>query len=140
MSASYFLDTNVLVYSFDEKQPTKRDVSRALIATALRDGSGVISYQVVQEFLNVALQGFESPMSLEQCRDYLSEVLMPLCAVFPDSRLYSKALDVRGATGFSFYDSAIVASAAIGGCSRLLTEDMQDGREVEGVRIENPFT
>jgi predicted nucleic acid-binding protein len=64
---------------------------------------------------------------------------MPLCIVWPDSRLYSKALDVRGATGFSFYDSLIVAAASLGGCARLLTEDMQEGRETEGVRIENPF-
>ena len=55
MSVEYFIDTNVLVYSFDENAPEKRAKARELIAGALRTGCGVISCQVVQEFLNVAL-------------------------------------------------------------------------------------
>lgn len=62
MSADYFLDTNVLVYSFDENAPAKQDAARQLIAGALRQGCGVISWQVVQEFLNVVLHKWEKPM------------------------------------------------------------------------------
>lgn len=140
MSARGFLDTNVLVYSFDKNEPEKSEQARELIARALRDESAIISHQVVQEFLNVARHKFISPFTIEDCERYLSAVLEPLCQVYPDMSLYRKALDVQHVTGFSFYDSLIVAAAVRGGCSRLLTEDMQSGREIEGVTIVNPFT
>jgi predicted nucleic acid-binding protein len=139
MTGRDFLDTNVLVYSFDEKQPAKRDRAREIIARALRDGSAIISYQVVQEFLNVALHKFISPFNVKDCGDYLTGVLEPLCQVYPDTSLYRKALDVHSTTGFSFYDSLIIVGAMRGQCSCLLTEDMQTGREIEGVKIVNPF-
>lgn len=139
MSGRDFLDTNVLVYSFDKKQLAKRDLARELIGRALRDGNAIISIQVVQEFLNVAMHKFVSPFTVEECGAYLAGVLEPLCQVYPDVSLYRKALDVRRASGFSFYDSLIVAAAARGQCSRLLSEDMQEGRVIEGVTITNPF-
>jgi len=139
MTGRDFLDTNVLVYSFDRKHPAKRDRAREIIARALRDGSAIISYQVVQEFLNVALHKFISPFNVEDCRDYLTGVLEPLCQVYPDTSLYRKALDVHSTTGFSFYDSLIIVGAMRGQCSHLLTEDMQEGREIEGITIINPF-
>ena len=139
MSDSSFLDTNVFVYSFDQGEPAKRARAMELIARALRTGDGLVSYQVVQEFLSVALQKFAAPLGLEECRSYLGAVMMPLCRVFPTAELYSKALHVRGAAGLAFYDALIVAGAVLAGCSRVLSEDMQDGRVIEGVRIENPF-
>ena len=138
MSAD-FLDTNVLVCSFDSDAPAKRDRSRALIATALQDHSATISYQVVQEFLNVATRKFASPMTGSQASDYLNAVLMPLCTVWPSRSLYLTALNVREETGFSFYDALIVAGALEASCKRLLTEDLQDNRVVRGLQIVNPF-
>ncbi len=140
MSDRIFLDTNILVYSFDSDQSAKQRRAREIIAGALRDGRAIISYQVVQEFINVALHKFASPFSVNDCSDYLTGVLEPLCQVYADIRLYRKALEVYGATGFSFHDSLIVAGAIRGGCSILLTEDMQEGRDFEGVRIVNPFS
>ncbi len=138
MSAD-FLDTNVLVYSFDSDAPAKRDRSRALIAAALQDHSATISYQVVQEFLNVATRRFASPMTGGQASGYLNAVLMPLCTVWPSRNLYLTALSVREETGFGFYDALIVAGALEASCKRLLTEDLQDGRVVRGLQIVNPF-
>jgi predicted nucleic acid-binding protein len=62
MNAKYFLDTNVFVYSFDDGKPAKKERSLALIQEALENGSGIISTQVIQEFLNVATQKFAVPM------------------------------------------------------------------------------
>lgn len=134
-----FLDTNILVYSFDQKQPMKRDRAREIIARALRERNGIISYQVAQEFLNVALHKFTSPFSVKDCSTYIAGVLEPLCQIYPDFSLYQKAIDVLSISGFSFYDSLIVAGAIRGRCSRLLTEDLQAGREIEGITITNPF-
>ncbi len=135
----FFLDTNVLVYTFDSSAPRKQKIARSLVAGALKERSGIISYQVVQEFLSVALRKFNPPMSSLEAQSYLRRVLIPLCEVFPDSSLYSDALSIASKTGWTFYDSLIVASAAMGKCSALLSEDLQPGRIIQGAEIRNPF-
>ena len=140
MPAEFFLDTNVLVYTFDSSAPAKRARARDLVRRALEDGSGVISWQVVQEFLNVALHRFERPLSGRDAADYHAEVLTPLCQVFPTPELCRNALAIHAETGFRYYDSLILAGAVASGARTLLTEDLQAGREVRGVRITNPFS
>ena len=138
MSDRYFLDTNVLVYSFDETDESKRDRARALIAGAL-EGGGTISFQVVQEFLNVALRKFVRPMTLNQAQDYLDAVLVPLCRVHSDPDLYRDALATHLRWRFSFYDSLVVAAALRSGCHTLYTEDLQHGQDLGGLVIVDPF-
>ena len=133
-----FLDTSIFVYSFaDDNRRTK--TSRGLIRDALRHHTAVVSYQVVQEFLNVATRKFRPSMSADQASGYLQSVLMPLCAVWPSQDLYRAAIDLQADTGFSFYDSLIVAAALEAHCDRLLTEDLQSDQIVRGLRIANPF-
>lgn len=139
MTERFFLDTNVLVYTFDAKAPRKQKMARDLVARALKDRDGIISFQVTQEFLNVALRKFTPPMSSSQAQAYLARVLMPLCEVFPDSELYSDALSIASTTGWTFYDSLVMASAAAGRCRVLFSEDLQSGRIMHGVEIRNPF-
>jgi predicted nucleic acid-binding protein len=138
MRGSFFLDTNILVYSFDKKEATKQERSRCLIREALQ-GRGNISWQVVQEFSNVALKGFVSPFDLVTLREYLDTVLLPLCSLFPDRDLYREAIGVQGETRFSWYDSLIVASALRLGCKTLFTEDLQHGQNIRGLTITDPF-
>ena len=135
----FFLDTNVLVYTFDPTSSTKRKKAKSLLAEALETHRGIISFQVVQEFLNVAARKFSEPMSVPESQLYLSRILMPLCEIFPDSALYSQALSIADETGLAFYDALIVSSAITGGCATLWTEDLQDRRRIGGVEIRNPF-
>lgn len=139
MTDRFFLDTNVLVYTFDSSAPRKQKIARSLVAHALTDRAGIISYQVTQEFLNVALRKFNPPMSSMEAQSYLRRVLMPLCEVYPDSSLYSDALSIASKTGWTFYDALIVASAATGKCPVLLTENLKSGRVIQSVEIRNPF-
>lgn len=139
MSAKYFLDTNIFVYSFDRTQPQKKDRSLVLIAAALQTGDGLISTQVVQEFLNVATRKFAPPLQPEDSKLYLQTVLLPLCRVFPDPAYYETALDILQDTGYSFYDSLILAAAQRSGAAILYSEDFQDGQKVGQVKIVNPF-
>jgi predicted nucleic acid-binding protein len=139
MSAKYFIDTNVFVYSFDNSHPAKKERSVELIQDALQTGSGIISTQVVQEFLNVATQKFAVPMKSEDARAYLRLVLNPLCQIYPGITQYDSCLELRSETGYSFYDSLILAAAIQGGCEILYSEDLQDRQQVRGVRIENPY-
>ena len=135
----FFLDTNIFVYTFDQHSKAKRDQASRLVAEALDSRRGIISYQVVQEFLNVATRKFTSPLPVTEAQLYLARVLMPLCEVFPDSTLYSEALSISSEAGLSFYDSLIIASAITGRCETLWTEDLQDGRRIRGIEIRNPF-
>jgi predicted nucleic acid-binding protein len=139
MKGRFFLDTNVLVYSFDPGHTAKRKRAQSLIEDALSTREGFISYQVIQEFLNVALRKFAAPMSVPEAKSYLTRVLDPLCDVFPSVALYHKVLDVRESTGWGLYDAVIVASALQGGAKVLYTEDLQSSRRVEGLFIQNPF-
>ena len=139
MPAEYFLDTNVIVYTFDRSAPEKQQQARTLLERALETGTGVISYQVTQEFLNVALQKFDRPFSEDEANRYLAEVLDPLCTVFPSLALYEKAISIQARWRFGFYDSLIVASALAAECSTLYTEDLQAGQQVESLTIRNPF-
>ncbi|HEY3940779.1 MAG TPA: PIN domain-containing protein [Bryobacteraceae bacterium] len=134
-----FLDTNIFVYTFDSSAPQKREKARFLVAQALDDRMGVISYQVVQEFLNVATRKFARPLSVSDALVYLDRVLMPLCEIFPEMSLYSRALATSASAGLSFYDALIVSAAAVADCTVLLTEDLPDGRSIGGIEIRNPF-
>ena len=87
----FFLDTNVFVYSFDSSAPAKQQTARQLVQTALRGQRGVISTQVVQEFLNLALRKFRQPMTVSDARDYLRSVLIPLCQHYPSTAFYDRA-------------------------------------------------
>ena len=139
MNDKYFIDTNIIVYAFDDRQPDKQAHSLSLITDALQTGNGIISWQVIQEFLNVATRKFKVPLKPEDAKLYLQKVLHPLCQVFPDLDIYLKALDIQLKTNYSFYDSLILAGALREGCTILYSEDLQDGYQVDGLRIVNPF-
>ena len=138
MSGRFFLDTNVLVYTFDHREPAKLARARELVAEALR-GQGMISTQIVQEFLNVARRKFEQPLSSEECRSYLDGVLEPLCEVFPTIDLYHRGLELMDRWKYGFFDSMVLAAALAGGCRTLMSEDLQHGQVIEGLTIVNPF-
>lgn len=135
----FFLDTNLFVYSFDASAPAKQQIARQWIEDALRTQRGVISTQIVQEFLNVSLRKFARPMNISESREYIRIVLSPLCQHYPSIVFYDHALLVQQQTGFSFYDSLVVTAAVETGCRTLLSEDLQNGRVVEGITIRNPF-
>lgn len=139
MSADFFLDTNIFVYTFASHAPQKQARALTLVQDALANGRGVTSTQVIQEFLNVATRKFATPLSAADSQTYLRRVLYPLCRVFPDLALYELCLAIQAETGFSFYDALIVAGAAAAKCAVLYTEDLQHGQQVRGVLIQNPF-
>jgi len=139
MSARFFLDTNVLVYGFDETAPRKRQVAHALVREALDEHRGIIRAQVIQEFISVASRKFARPMDAAACRVNLDSVLSPLCEVYPNVELYRQAIGVREETGCTFHDSLIIAAALEAGCKAIYSEDLQPIHQVHGLEIKNPF-
>ena len=139
MSVRFFLDTNVFVYSFDETSPKKSARAAELIRQAVRSGNGIISYQVVQEFLNVALRRFRHPMTTAEAEQYLATTLRPLLTVHSSAALYVEALRLCSSHSLSWYDSIVLAAAIEGGAQVLYSEDFQHGQQFGALRIEDPF-
>ena len=139
MSDKFFLDTNIFVYSFDKKHPKKANIANELIRSAFETKNGLVSYQVVQEFSNVALKGFKHSFTHEELKVYFLKILKPICLINWSSELFLKSLEIAKKTKYSLYDSLIISAAILGNCTTLLTEDLSDGQKIEGLRIVNPF-
>ena len=137
MSVENFLDTNILVYLFDEVDHEKREIAEHLVQQALQNETGCISYQVVQETINVITLKLNVPP--EKARQLLNHILTPLWRVNPTRALYQRGLDLQTRYRFNFYDSLIVAAAIEAGCKTLYSEDLQHGQQIDGVTITNPF-
>ena len=101
---------------------------------------GCISYQVVQETLNVV--GRMVGAGSERLTQLLEEILIPLWEInriTPTPELYRGGLEIQTRYGFSFYDSLIVTAAHEAGCTTLYSEDLQNGQQIRGLTIRNPF-
>jgi len=139
MSARYFLDTNVLAYTFDNREPRKAQIADRLVAEGIQQRTGIISYQVMQEFLNVAFKRFNPPLASNDAQQYLSSVLRRLLAVQSSVTLCSEALQIRDRYQLSWYDCLIVAAALEAKCEILYTEDLQHGQRFGELLVVNPF-
>jgi predicted nucleic acid-binding protein len=139
MSDRFFLDTNLLVYAVDPSDPAKQDVALKWVTAAHQTGHGLLSYQVVQEWFNVVLRKAVVPLKPNEATSLYRALIEPLWRVQSSRELLDTALDLHRDDSFSWWDSLIVSAAIQGGCSQLLSEDLQHGREVSGVRILNPF-
>lgn len=133
------IDSNVFVYLFDQQDPPRQATAREVVRAGIASGRGVISFQVVQEVLNVATHKMETPLTHTDALAFLESVLVPLWRVYPSDGLYRRAMEIKARFGFGFYDSLIVAAALESGCTRLLSEDLQDGQRIESLTVVNPF-
>ena len=139
MSVDHFIDTNVFVYQLEQVDTRKAEIAERLIRRGIASGTACISFQVVQECLNTTIRKATTPLSENEMRAYLDEVLAPLLRVQPSIGLYHASLDIRSRYQFGFYDSLIVAAALEAGCDLLYTEDMQHGQQIHGLTIRDPF-
>jgi predicted nucleic acid-binding protein len=131
-----FFDSNLLVYADAADEPIKQQRAIQLIKTHRAAATAVLSIQVLQEFVNVALRKLKLPVPLirERLRLYSRFDLVPNSPEIIEGAL---ALHVLHST--SFYDALILQAAIASGCSVVLTEDMQEGAVVGGVKVANPF-
>ena len=139
MSVKYFIDTNIIIYSFDNDALVKKDIALALIKQALMQQVGCISYQVTQETLNVLVRKFHEKLTTDDVKLFLQEVLSPLQLINPSCILFERAISIQSRWKYSFYDSLIIAGALESNCNILYSEDLHDGQKIEGLEIVNPF-
>ncbi|MGB9233282.1 MAG: PIN domain-containing protein [Terriglobales bacterium] len=137
MSVRSFFDTNVLVYADDKAAPARQRRAVELVAEHRRAGTGVVSLQVLQEYFVTVTRklGVEATLARRKV-----ELLAEFDVAAPDVADILAAIDLHRLHGFSFWDALILRAAKQSGCRVLLSENFQPQREVDGLRVVNPFT
>jgi predicted nucleic acid-binding protein len=136
MPARSFFDTNVLVYADDKSAPAKQRRALELVTQHRRAGTGVVSLQVLQEYFVTVTRKLRLDPGIARRK---VELLSEFHVASPDVADILAAIDLHRLHGFSFWDALVMRSAKQAGCTLLLSEDMQDGRELDGLQIVNPF-
>ena len=131
-----FFDTNVLVYADDKAAPAKQRRALDLVAGHRRAGTGVVSLQILQEYFVTVTRKLQVDARIARRK---VELLAEFDVATPDVADILAAIDLTRLHGFSFWGALVLRSAKQAGCGVLLTEDLQDAREIDGVRIVNPF-
>ena len=136
MPGRMFLDTNILVYAQDAGTPRKQRKSRQLIASLAESADGVISTQVLQEFFVAATRKLGvAPLAAKG----IVKTLAVFETVQVSPALIQEAIDCSILNQLSFWDSLILVAAASAGCGSVLSEDLNPGQAVLGMKVQNPF-
>lgn len=133
-----FVDTNVLVYLRDGRDPEKQLAAAAWMGWLWETRRGRISQQVLQEYYVTVTGKLVPGLPPEDAREDVM-ALRSWLPLGPSLDLVEGAWDEQNRWGFSFWDSLIVAAARAQGCPVLLTEDLSHGKELGGLRVVSPF-
>lgn len=139
MTDRAFVDTNVILYSKDTRDPRKQQIADEIISARIRDASLVVSTQVLNEFYVNVTQKLEPGLSRGNAIAVCRSIAAVSCEPITEDTI-EMGWDVQNRFSLSWWDSLIVSSAVLAGCDRLLTEDLQEGLVVDTIRIVNPFT
>ena len=138
MTDRVFVDTNILIYAHDSDAGRKRERSSAILGDLWESRRGTLSTQVLQEFYVNVTRKIAQPLDRRVAREVVERytVWRPIPG---DHTLLLSAFQLEQRFALSFWDAMIVAAAHRSGAATLLTEDLQHGQSLDGVRIENPF-
>ncbi len=134
----FFLDTNLLVYANDGTDPQKQEIARSLILDGIRNGNAVLSTQVLSEFWVTVTKKIKVPLSQEEAEKEI-ELLRAMRVESIDYMTVKAAIRIQLHHRLSYWDSLILASAHAAGCACVYSEDLNAGREIMGMIVQNPF-
>jgi predicted nucleic acid-binding protein len=132
----FFVDTNVLLYSFDPADRAKQELAHRWVDKLWQSGAGRISWQVLNEFYANAVRKLRVPV---QGVRTTVETLAQWQPIGFGLGVVQRAWYWADKAGVPYWDSLIVASAETAGCAYLLSEDFQTGRKFGVVTVVNPF-
>jgi len=137
MSVKTFVDTNVLIYAHDRDAGRKHEVAKKVIRELWSERDGVLSMQVLQEFYVNVTRKIASPLPKATARAIV-ESYRGWCTQTTVEEI-TAAFRIEDEAKLGFWDALVVASASKSGAERLLSEDLNTGQTILGVRVENPF-
>src|SRR6266568_5399650 len=137
MNGKTFVDTNVLIYAHDIDAGPKHEIAKSVIRELWSNRAGLLSTQVLQEFYVNVTRKIACPLPKVSAR----AVIHSYASWCIENTLVdiSTAFRIEDESQIGFWDALIIASAAKGGATRLISEDLNSGQTVMGVLIENPF-
>jgi predicted nucleic acid-binding protein len=135
---SSFFDTNILIYAVDHTDPIKRRKAGELLEREARAGNAIISTQVLQEFYSASTLKLKRPLNKLVAEEIVEE-LMTLPVKQVDTSIIQAAIKRNQTDQVSFWDALIIETALRAGARILWSEDMQHAREIDGLKIQNPF-
>ncbi len=133
-----FVDTNVLVYARDASEPIKQPQARRWLDVLWASRRGRLSTQVLNEYYVTVTRKLSPGLTPVEAREDVQD-LRTWQPILLDVTLIDRAFGMEDSYGFSFWDALIVAAAHVAGARYLLTEDLQDGQDLQGIRVVNPF-
>jgi predicted nucleic acid-binding protein len=138
MTGRLFVDTNILIYALDPDEGQKRTLSADLLRQTISSHTLTLSPQSLNECYRV-LTKRRKLMPVEAARSYV-RVLAPWAIAPFDAATTERAWAVQDKAKLGWWDSLMVAAALRAECRLFVTEDMQDGALIDGMRIANPFS
>lgn len=134
-----FVDTNILVYAHDKDSGEKHGQSAQLVAELWEQRTGIVSTQVLQEFYVTVTRKLPRPIARSRARGIVRAYgRWELATNDLDTILL--ASDIEGKHRISFWDGMIIAAAVRSRAEILVTEDLNDGQLIDGIRVQNPFS
>lgn len=138
MNGRLFVDTNILVYAHDLDAGIRHDQAVALMKTLWENETGMLSTQVLQEFYVNVTRKIPAPLSPTIARGLIDAYRTWQIEINTLDTVL-QASEIQERDHLTLWDAMIVAAAARGGASTLLTEDLNPGQFIEGVEVRNPF-
>ena len=136
MTGPFFVDTDILVYADDARDPRKQTIARELIRRLLTERNGKLSLQVLQEFFSAATGKLGIPAVDVRRR---IEIYASMDVVRLDTDDVLAAIDLHRLHELSIWDALVVRAALIAGCRTLYTDDLRHGRRFEALQVVDPF-
>ena len=133
-----FVDTNVLVYTRDASNAEKQATAAAWMEHLWTSAGGRLSVQVLQEYYVTMTRKLDPGLPAEEARQDVRD-LAAWRPIRIDEAIIEAAWRLEDRYRLSFWDSLIVAAAQAAGCEAVLTEDLQHGLDIDGLRIADPF-
>jgi predicted nucleic acid-binding protein len=138
MSDRAFLDTNILVYAYDEHELQKQSKAQGLLIDGIEQENVVLSVQVIGEFFNVVTRHIPQPMSAEQAQGIIDMLsILPVQEI--DLAMVNRTIETHKTYQISYWDSLIVSAAERAGCSMIISEDLSAGQTYHNILVHNPF-
>jgi predicted nucleic acid-binding protein len=138
MTAAVFVDTNVIVYAYDRRDPAKKATAEALLRELWIEQRGRTSMQVLAEYYSTVTRKLKPALPSDAAWEQV-DVLLAWEPLAIDRGLLDQAREVERRYRLSWWDSMIVAAAQLQNCTVLMTEDLQHGLVCGTVVVRNPF-